>query len=186
MRTGITESAVSINEPAVAEKESAKRTAAHSDPHRFLHGMKKSLAMCSSLLIALQSQRAVAEPVWAVGVNPSQGGVDSLVQPGMAGWTFSLTTSVKVMGLGWYNQNLDGLSEAHQLGVWQYASATNLEVQQHERIAAVFSGHSGRHERDVERLLQGGGSDQADRSSRRILRDCRFVRLDKCRFGELH
>jgi hypothetical protein len=43
----------------------------------------------------------------------------TLTTNGMYGWTFSLERPATATSLSWYDQDLNGLSHEHQVGVWQ-------------------------------------------------------------------
>lgn len=37
---------------------------------------------------------------------------------GMVGWSFKVFEPVTLLGLGWYDSGLDGLTQSHQIGLW--------------------------------------------------------------------
>ena len=56
------------------------------------------------------------------------------------GWQFNVTAPVTVTGLGWFDQNADGLSHAHQVGIWDPAGALLTSGTVPAGAAAGFDG----------------------------------------------
>jgi hypothetical protein len=70
------------------------------------------------VLAACQAQSASLS---ALDFDPSTTGSDEhlFYTNGMYGWRFSVSQSVTVTGLGWFDQDRDGLTHAHEVGIWQ-------------------------------------------------------------------
>jgi len=62
-----------------------------------------------------------------------------MVTNGVYGWSFELVRPITVTGLAWFDQNADGLSHSHEIGIWQDTSswpawATNYVAEEPTRL----------------------------------------------------
>src|ERR1700730_1244531 len=96
--------------------------------------MKEKWASASVfVLFFFNCVNAVAGSVPAIALNPMTqvsdvpvpagefpGWNERVLQTnGMYGWTFYLLEPITVTGVGWYDDGLDGLAHAHEIGIWQ-------------------------------------------------------------------
>jgi len=86
------------------------------------HRLQRRFAQLSLVLyVMLAACQARSAPVPALDFDPSKCGSDEHLSytNGMYGWSFSVSQSVTVTGLGWFDQDHDGLSHSHEVGIWQ-------------------------------------------------------------------
>ncbi len=86
-------------------------------------------ALCTE---ATTSRLAInIDPATQISTNPVPGqyygGNDISPTDTMLGWTFVLSAPATITGFGWYDQDLDGLSHPHQIGLWYGNASTNIE-----------------------------------------------------------
>jgi hypothetical protein len=86
-------------------------------------------ALCTE---ATTSRLAInIDPATQISTNPLPGqyygGNDIPLTDTMLGWTFVLSAPATITGFGWYDQDLDGLSHPHQIGLWYGNASTNIE-----------------------------------------------------------
>jgi PEP-CTERM motif len=88
--------------------------------HHTESGATLWLALAAAALALVQGAWADSAP--AYGLDPGSapyGSGDEVYYGGLIGWTFYLTQPVTVNGIGWYDAGLDGLSHAHEIGIWK-------------------------------------------------------------------
>jgi hypothetical protein len=75
------------------------------------------LYLASSVVsLALTQVSALAEPV--LTFDGSTGGAGLHSDGTTIGWKFNVLNDVVVNGLGWFDENLDGLANSHHIGIW--------------------------------------------------------------------
>src|SRR5262245_43898371 len=68
-----------------------------------------------ALALTMGARHAQATPV--LTFNPATGG-SGANQNQSVGWQFDVLSPITVSGLGWYDQNADGLDTQHTVGIW--------------------------------------------------------------------
>lgn len=63
----------------------------------------------------------------AITFDESTGGA-GLHTDSTVGWQFHVVKDIAVTGLGWYDENADGLNVSHRVGIWDAAGALLAEV----------------------------------------------------------
>jgi len=74
-------------------------------------------AILVALVAFINSGSLSAAPVPALTFDQTSGG-SGLNQGQNVGWRFDVLSPVYVTGLGWYDQNHDGLGISHEVGIW--------------------------------------------------------------------
>jgi hypothetical protein len=74
-----------------------------------------SLGCCAGIFAAMMQQPAFGAPVLSFQELSSYTAVN---QNQSVGWQFNVTSPITVTGLGWFDQNQNGLSNAHMVGIW--------------------------------------------------------------------
>jgi hypothetical protein len=67
------------------------------------------------LLLALTAEAILATPILSFNTAGASSGTENNQS---VGWSFTVLSPITVTGLGWYDQNGDGLSLAHMVGIW--------------------------------------------------------------------
>lgn len=73
-----------------------------------------------ALAFSLLSTLSYATPI--VTFDESTG-TNGLNRGQTVGWSFDVLDPISVTGLGWYDENQDGLGVAHEVGIWNSAGA---------------------------------------------------------------
>jgi hypothetical protein len=78
-----------------------------------------------AIKLAFPSGAALAAPV--LSFNEATGGAGLHTNISL-GWRFDVLQSVTVEGLGWFDENADGLQNAHQVGIWSPAGVLLVDT----------------------------------------------------------
>jgi hypothetical protein len=83
------------------------------------------IASISVVVFALSLRNAAADPV--LSFNEATGGAGLHTDISL-GWRFNVLQSITVEGLGWFDENADGLQNAHQVGIWSPAGVLLVDA----------------------------------------------------------
>jgi hypothetical protein len=91
--------------------------------------MRKNLVTLA-VIVCLTPFTSIAAPVPLSSANPDVG--SWLVEPltnQTWGWFFTVLEPLAVTNVGWYDENGDGLSHSHQIGLWAVPTTQGAPVQ---------------------------------------------------------
>ena len=81
------------------------------------------LALSMALFFAVLTGQCLADQL---ALTPQGGITVSDARPFMIGWQFSVSSPVTVSGLAYYDLGSNGLTQSHQVGIWDSRSSTLL------------------------------------------------------------
>jgi hypothetical protein len=84
---------------------------------------RKTVAFRALFLLALLAGICSAGPI---AVVPQDGIIGSDLRPWMIGWQFSVSSPITVTGLAYWDEDGDGLGEAHNVGIFDSGTGTLL------------------------------------------------------------
>ena len=90
-----------------------------------------------TLMALLAAGSALASPV--LSFNPAAATAGAELNQ-TVGWQFTVLNSISVTGLGWFDQNNDGLFMAHTVGIWNDAGTLLVSALVPQGVAAPLDG----------------------------------------------
>ena len=90
-----------------------------------------------SLLALLAAGSVLASPV--LSFNPAAASAGSEFDQ-TVGWQFTVLSSITLTGLGWFDQNGDGLQMAHEVGIWDSGGTLLTSALVPQGVAAPLDG----------------------------------------------
>ena len=91
--------------------------------------VRKSFGWCFAIAGGMWlSAAAAALPPTKTAATVTGGTLANVIDHRTGGWAFAVNVPIRVEEVGWYDDDDDGLSMAHEVGIWHDASQTLLST----------------------------------------------------------